>query len=90
MCGIVAAVEDNVFDAHPQVFGQFSVHRKLSGVDDGHVEAAFDGVVQKHRMHGVAHGVVAPERERHVRQPARGQRMGQGLFDFADGVDEIS
>ena len=88
--GVLAAVEDNVLDAVAQIFGQFPVHRQLSGIDNGHVEAVFDGMVQKHRMHGVAHGVIAPERERHVGQPARGQRVGQGLFDFADGVDEIA
>ena len=65
--GVVGpAVEDRVLDAFSQLVGQIPVDRQLAGVDDGHVEAAFDGVIEEHRVHGLAHRVVAAKRERHV------------------------
>ena len=39
-------------------------------------------------MHGLAHGVVAAEGEREVRDAARDLRVGQVLLDPACGVDE--
>ena len=58
------------------------------GIDDRHVHTRLDGVVEKHRMHGLAHGVVAAEGERKVRHAARDLRMGKVLLDPARRVDE--
>ncbi len=46
-------------------------------------------MVQKHRVDGLAHRVVAAEREAHIRHPARDFRARQVLLDPACGVDEI-
>ncbi len=42
------------------------VDRQLAGVDDAHVQAGLDRVVQERRVHRLAHHVVAAERERDV------------------------
>ncbi len=40
-------------------------------------------------MDGLAHRVVAAEREGHVGHPARGERVGQVVADVGAGVDEV-
>ena len=40
-------------------------------------------------MHGLAHGVVAPEGEGNVTDPAGGEGAGADLFDLAHRLDEI-
>ncbi len=37
------------------------VDLKLARIDDAHVQPGLDGVVEKHRVHGLAHGFVAAE-----------------------------
>ena len=46
------------------------VHRHLAGIDDAHVHAGLDGVIEEHRVHRLAHPFVATERERKVRHAA--------------------
>jgi hypothetical protein len=46
-------------------------------------------VVQEHGVDGLAHRVVAAERERHVGHAARHLGTGQVLLDPARGLDEI-
>ena len=87
--GIGTPVEDHVLDAVQQVLGDVLVQRQLSGVDDTHVHARLDGVIQKDRMDRLAHGVVAAEGERHIGYAAGNQRVGQGALDFARRLDEV-
>ena len=61
-----AAVEHHVLDALAQFGIEVVVDRQRAGVDDAHVHAGLDRVVQEHRVDRLAHGVVAAERERHV------------------------
>ena len=61
----------------------------LAGIDDAHVHAGLDGVIQEHRMHGLAHRLVAAERERQVRDAARDMRVRQVLADPARRLDEV-
>ena len=56
-----AAVEQHVFDEFEQVLGNLLVHFQHAGVDDAHVEAGLDGVIQKRAVHRLAHAVVAAE-----------------------------
>ncbi len=65
------------------------VDRQLAGVDDAHVHAVVDGVVQEHRVHRLAHRIVAAERERHVARRRRSPWMS-GSFSLMSrrGVDE--
>ncbi len=68
--GVGAPVQHHVLDPLPQVLGDVLVDRELAGVDDRHVQAGLDGVVQEDRVNGLAHRIVAPERERHVGKSA--------------------
>ena len=65
-----AAVEDHVLDVLEQLGRDVLVHDELAGVDDAHVHAGLDGVVEKGRVHRLAHDVVAAERERQVADAA--------------------
>ena len=63
---VLAAVEDDVLDALEQLRLDVLVDRELAGVDDAHVEPGGDRVVEERRVHRLAHGVVAAEREAEV------------------------
>jgi hypothetical protein len=65
-----ATVEDDVFDALEQIRLDVLVHGELAGVDDAHVEARGDRVVEERRVHRLTNGVVAAEREAEVRDAA--------------------
>ncbi|MNU89870.1 hypothetical protein D3C71_797220 [compost metagenome] len=87
--GITAAVEDHVLHPLAQVRLQFVVDRHGAGVDDTHVHARGDRVVQEHRVDRLAHGLVATERERYVRYAAGYMAVRQRLLDDAGGFDEV-
>ncbi|MEA7187936.1 class I tRNA ligase family protein, partial [Salmonella enterica subsp. enterica serovar Virginia] len=42
--------------------GQIVINRQLPGVDDAHVHAVADGVVEEHRVDSLTYRVVAAER----------------------------
>src|SRR3546814_4590465 len=58
-------------------------------VDDAHVHAGRDGVVEKHRMDRLANEIVAAERERYVRYAAGNLHVRQVLLDPARRLDEV-
>ena len=74
---IGAAVQDDVLAGLAQVRVDGLVDRKLAGVDDPHVHARLDGVIEEDRVHRLAHRLVAAERERQVGDAARDVRMRQ-------------
>jgi len=61
--GVGPAAQEDVVDVFAQGRLDLVVHAEHAGVDDAHVEAGADGVVEKRRVHGLAHGVVATEGE---------------------------
>ena len=63
-------VEQHVLDVLEQVLRDLLVDGELLGVDDPHVEAGADRVVEEGRVHRLAHRVLAAERERDVRDAA--------------------
>ena len=65
------------------------VHAHHAGVDDAHVHAGLDRVVQEHGVDRLAHRLVAAEREAHVGHAARHLRARQVLLDPARRVDEV-
>jgi len=87
--GVGATVQDHVLDAGAQLGLDLVVHDQRTGVDDAHVEARLDRVEQEHRVDGLAHRVVAPEREAHVRDPAGHLGAGQVGLDPPGGLDEV-
>ena len=78
-----AAVEDDVLAGLAQLRLDRVVDGELAGVDDAHVHAALDGVVEEHRVHRLAHRLVAAEREGQVRDAAGDVDMRQGRGDLA-------
>ncbi len=85
---IRAPIEDDVFHHIAKFAIDFLVDRELTGVDNAHVHAGSDGMVQKHRMHRLAHRVVAAERERNVTHTAADQGIRNALLDLACRLDE--
>ena len=83
-----AAVEDHVLAQLAQLRVDVVVERELAGVDDPHVHAGLDGVVEEHRVHGLAHRLVAAEGERQVRHAARDVHERHLLLDAPRRLDE--
>ncbi len=84
-----AAVQHHVFHALAQFGIEVVVDAHHAGVDDAHVHAGPDGVVQEHGVDRLAHRLVAAEAEAHVADAARHLGSGQVLLDPARGVDEV-
>ena len=87
--GIGAAVEDHIFAGRAQVGVDLIVDHQLACVDDAHIHPRLNGVVEKDRVHGFAHRVIAAKAERQVRHAARDMGVGQVLANPAGGFDEI-
>ncbi len=86
---VLAAIEHDVLDRVAQVSGQVFVDRQLPGVDDAHIHAGANRVIQEHRVDRFAHDVVAAERERHVADAAAHERARQRLLDEPRRLDEV-
>ncbi|CNV29953.1 Uncharacterised protein [Salmonella enterica subsp. enterica serovar Bovismorbificans] len=61
----------------------------MPGVDDAHVHAVADGVVEEYRVDSLTYRVVAAEREGHVRHAAGDQRVRQLAFDVFTSADKV-
>jgi hypothetical protein len=87
--GIGAAIEHYILDAFAQLLGHVVIDHQCAGIDDAHIHAGLDGVVQEDRVDRLAHGVVAAERERHIRHATGHMGIGETALDLARGLDEI-
>ena len=87
--GVGPAVQEHVLDSFEQVLGDLLVDLELAGVDDPHVQAGADRVVQERGVHRLADRVVAAVRERHVAHAAGGLAVGQEPLELAHGLDEL-
>ena len=61
--GVRPPVEDDILASLAQFRLDFGVDRKLARVDDSHIHAGGDGVIEKDRMHGLADPLVAAKRK---------------------------
>ena len=84
-----AAVQDDIFHPFPQHGLHIVVDPHHASVDDTHVHARGNRVVQKHGVNGLAHRVVAAKRKAHVRHATRHLGTRQVLLDPARGLDEV-
>ena len=87
--GVGPAVEHDVLARLAQLGVDGVVDVELAGVDDAHVHASRDGVVEKDRVHGAAHRLVAAEREAQVRQAARDVRVRAAAADLPARLDKV-
>ncbi len=87
--GIGPAVEDDVLAGLAQLGRDLVVDLELAGIDDAHVHAGLDGVIEEHRVHRLAHRLVAAEREGEVADAAGDLDAGAALLDLARRLDEI-
>ena len=86
---IGAAVEHHVLHPLAQHGFELVIDADHARVDDAHVHARLDGVVQKYGVNGLAHRVVAPEAKAHIAHPARHLGTGQIRLDPARGFNEV-
>ena len=84
-----AAVEQHVFDERLQLGLDLFVDLEHAGVDDAHVHAGGDGVIEERGVHGLADFVVAAKAEGDVGDAAANLGVGQVGLDPARGVDEV-
>ena len=84
-----AAVQHHVLAGLAQLGLDRVVDRELAGVDDAHVHAGVDGVVEEDRVHRLAHRLVAAEGEGEVGDAAGDVDVRQGLDDAAGRLDEV-
>ena len=83
-----AAVERDILARRAQFGVEIVVDRDLAGIDDTHVHAGGDGVSEKHRVHRLAHRLVAAERKREVRDAAGDVGVRKVFSDPARRLDE--
>ncbi len=80
-------VEHDVLHALPEVGGDIVVDGQRPGVDDSHVHAGGDPVVQEDGVDCLADGVVATERERDVGHAAADEGARQFRLDAASRLE---
>ena len=87
--GVGAPVQDDVLDPLAEFGLDVLVDRELAGIHDAHGQTGADRVVKEHRVHRLAHPVVAAERERDVADAAADAGMGEGFLDPRRRRDEV-
>ncbi len=83
------AVENHVLTSIAQFLWDLVVDLQLAGVDDAHVHACLDGIVEEHGVHRLAHRLVAAEGEGEVGDAAGDLGGRAALLDLARGLDEV-
>ncbi len=68
---IGAAIEHHILAHLAQFRREIVIDGHLSCIDDAHVHPGSDGVIEKHRMHRLAHLFIAAEREGEIGHAAR-------------------
>ncbi len=82
-----APIEDHVLDEGAELRVDVVIERELAGIDDAHVHAGGDGVIEEHRVHRLAHALVAAKGEGEVGHAARHMHVRKLGLDAARGVD---
>ena len=89
---IFAAIEQHIFDSVTQFRIDLIIDFKHLWVDDPHIEASLDGMVQKDCVHRLANRIVTAKRKRNVAHAATRPSTrtlfldGPNRFDEIDGV----
>ena len=89
LCRIVTTIEHDILHRIAQLFRQLVIDSQLAGIDDAHVHALFDGMVEKDGVDGLPHRIVTTEGEGDVGDTAGDHGVRQVLLDPAGCPDEI-
>ncbi len=81
--GVRPPVEDDILAGFAQVWLDFGIDRELARVDDAHIHAGGNRVIEKDRMHGLAHRLVAAKRERKIGNAAGNMHEREFACEFA-------
>mmetsp|Transcript_15591 Transcript_15591/g.36733 ORF Transcript_15591/g.36733 Transcript_15591/m.36733 type:complete len:692 (-) Transcript_15591:781-2856(-) len=87
--GVGAGVEHRSLAHGAQLRLDVVVDRQVAGVDDGHVHAVLDGVVEEHSVHRLADHFEATEREGQVGESAADLGARAGVLDDLGRLDEV-
>ena len=89
LCGVGAAVEENIFDEDFKFGLDVLVDLQHAGVDDAHIHAGLNRMEQKGGVHGFADLVVAAKAEGDVGDAAGDLGVGKIGFNPAGGFDKV-
>ena len=84
-----SAIEEHILHPFQQIGRNLFVHGKLAGVDDAHIHSCLNRVVEKSRVHRLAHRVVAAERKRDVANTSRNVTAREEFLDLSRRFDEV-
>ena len=74
----------------PQQVGFYVViHLQHAWINDAHVKSLGYGMIEKHRVHGLTHHVIASESEREIGYTAAGQSSRKIVLNPPHGLDEV-
>ncbi len=83
------AVQHHIFASLAQFRIDALIDRKLARIDDAHIHADLDRMIQEHGMHRLTHRLVAAEGEGQIRDTAGNMHERHGFADGLGGLDEI-
>ena len=86
---IGTAVQQHVLHHHPQLRLDLLIHLEHAGVDDSHVHAGRDRMIEERRVHRLADLIISPETERNVGNAAAHLGMRQVRFNPPRGIDKV-
>ena len=64
--GIIRFIENDIFYGFPQFLRQIVIYGQLACINDAHIHARLDSVIEEHRVNRFTHRVVAAKRKRHI------------------------
>src|SRR4029077_944032 len=86
---IIVSIEQHVLHSLTKCWLDLFIDRKLSRVDDAHVESCSNRMKEERSMHRLAHGIITAKRKGNVTHSAADPCPGQIGLDPTDRLDEI-
>ena len=88
--GIAVAVEKYILYRRAQILRNVIIGRYRAGIDNSHIHPSRHSVVEKYRVNGGAHIIVASEREREIAESAAHLGVRQIGLNPRQSVEEIN
>ena len=87
---IIAAIKDHILNTLAQFRLNIIINIELTGIDDRHIKASLDRMIQKYRVHCAAHRFVTAKRERNVGKTAGDMCAGKFFSDPRRRIDKCA